>query len=331
MIIFWHINRIAHFALLVFSYFISKWIRKPILPGRPVSLSIEPTTSCNLRCQECPSGLRSFTRPTGMLAFSTFRKLIDQTAPHLVFLNLYFQGEPYLNPQFLDFVRYARKKGIYTSSSTNAHYLSEERARETVASGLNRLIVSVDGTTQEIYEAYRTGGRLDRVLEGTRRLIKWKKKLKSRSPKIVFQFLVVKPNEHQIGELKLLAIDIAVDEVSIKTAQIGDYKNGSALLPENPKYSRYRLQDDGTYAIKNPLKNQCWKMWHSCVVTWDGRAVPCCFDKDARHEMGNIKRSSLNEIWKSSAYHSFRKKLLQSRSSIDICTNCTEGMKIYEK
>jgi MoaA/NifB/PqqE/SkfB family radical SAM enzyme len=157
------------------SYFISKWFKKPVQWGLPVSISFEPTTSCNLRCPECPSGLRAFTRPTGMLQKNFFKETIDQLHKQLLYLVFYFQGEPYLNPEFLDMVKYASSKKIYTATSTNAHYLNDENARRTIESGLDRLIISIDGTTQDVYEQYRVGGKLAKVLEGTKNVVKWKK------------------------------------------------------------------------------------------------------------------------------------------------------------
>src|SRR5215467_2960660 len=260
------------------SYYISKWTKKPRQWGYPVSVSFEPTTSCNLRCPECPSGLRAFTRPTGMLQQDFFKETIDQLSKDLLYLVFYFQGEPYLNPNFLDMVSYASSKGIYTATSTNAHYLNDEHARRTVESGLDRLIISIDGSTQEVYEQYRVGGKLDKVLEGTRNIVKWKKKLKSRTPFIFFQFLVVKPNEHQLDDIKRLAKETGVDEVRFKTAQVYDYKNDpNHLIPENKKFSRYLKKDNGEYEIKNSLQNHCWRLWHAPVITWDGLIVPCCF------------------------------------------------------
>jgi radical SAM protein with 4Fe4S-binding SPASM domain len=245
------------------------------------------------------------------------------------YLTFYFQGEPYINPDFLEMVKYAHSKGIYTSTSTNAHFLNEENARKTVESGLDRLIISIDGTTQETYEAYRKAGKLSNVIQGTKNILKWKKELKSKKPEVIFQFLVVKPNEHQIPELYQLAKELGVDKVKLKTAQIYDFENGNPLIPSIGHYSRYAQQPDGTYKIKNLLKNECWKLWHSCVITWDGIVVPCCFDKDAEHKMGDLKEGSFKEIWSGSAYSAFRKQLLKGRDQIDICTNCTEGCKVW--
>jgi len=322
-------KRVANAANIFSSYHYSRWRGIPTIKGLPISIAFEPTTSCNLRCPECPSGLRSFKRPTGMLDVDLFRDVIDQLASSLNYLTFYFQGEPFLHPQFLEMVKYASGNGIYTATSTNAHFLKDEDAKAAVLSSLDRLIISIDGTTQDTYESYRIGGSLDKVLEGTKSILYWKKKLKSNTPHVVFQFLVVKPNERQIPEVYKLAHELGVDQVVLKTAQIYDFKNGSQLIPDQDRYSRYRKNEEGSYSIKNKLENHCWKMWHSCVITWDGKVVPCCFDKDAQHALGDLTRNSFAEIWNGKSYGEFRSALLRSRSEIEICKNCTEGTKVW--
>ena len=323
------LKKVLNGASILSSYYQSRVTGSPQIKGMPVSISIEPTTSCNLRCPECPSGLRSFTRPTGMLNQNVFQNVIDQLSSTLHYLTFYFQGEPYLNPQFLDMVNYASSKGIYTATSTNAHYLNDEAARKTVESGLDRLIISLDGTTQDTYESYRIGGKLDKVIEGTKNIIHWKKKLRAKTPHVAFQFLVVKHNEHQIPDVYALAKDLEVDQVLLKTAQIYDFENGSDLIPTLDQYSRYRKNGDNTYSVKNKLLNHCWKMWHSCVITWDGKVVPCCFDKDAHFVLGDLSKNTFEEIWYSDKYVEFRRSLLTSRNEIEICKNCTEGTKVW--
>lgn len=318
-------------ASVIASYYAARLTKKPLHAGMPISVSIEPTTSCNLRCPQCPSGLRSFSRPTGMLQPQLFRNTIDQLAPTLTWLTFYFQGEPYLNPHFLEMVEYASGKKIYTSTSTNCHHISPDMAKRTVQSGLDRLIISVDGTDQETYKTYRVGGNLDKVMEGTRNLLEWKKKLKKKTPHIIWQFIVFRHNEHQVQAIKQLAADMQVDECRIKTAQVYDYENGSDLIPLNPGLSRYKedLVLSG-YSIQNKLLSHCWRMWQGCVITWDGSVVPCCFDKDASHSLGQLEQSPFSEIWKSQAYRSFRQSVLRSRKEIDICKNCSEGSKIWD-
>jgi radical SAM protein with 4Fe4S-binding SPASM domain len=321
--------RLWNAAQVTGSYLFSKWTGKSFHWGTPLSISFEPTTSCNLRCPECPSGLRSFTRPTGMLEGEFFKSTIDQLHKRLMYLIFYFQGEPYLNPRFLELVKYASSKGIYTATSTNAHYLNDANARKTVESGLDRLIISIDGVTQEVYQSYRVGGKLEKVIEGARNVIRWKRELKSSTPHVIFQFLVVRPNEHQIEDLKKLAEETGVDEVGLKTAQVYDYEDGNPLIPTIEKYSRYKKGSDGKYRIRNRLLNHCWKLWHSCVITWDGTVVPCCFDKDAEYKMGSLKEQRFKELWKSPVYRKFRASVLKSRGEIEMCRNCTEGTKVW--
>ncbi|MFB6257419.1 MAG: SPASM domain-containing protein [Flavobacteriales bacterium] len=323
------LKRAWNLVKVLSSFYYSKWTRKPVQWGMPISVSMEPTTACNLRCPECPSGLRQFSRNTGMIRTEDHQRWIDELSERTIYLLFYFQGEPFIHPNFLDMVSYAASKGIYTATSTNAHFLHENLAERTIASGLDRLIVSVDGTTQEVYEQYRRNGSLEKALNGIRNLIRKKRENRSGTPHVILQFLVVKPNEHQIEEVARLGKELGVDEVRYKTAQINDPYDSNDLIPSRAKYARYKKGEDGKYRIKYTLKDHCWKLWHSSVITWDGTVVPCCFDKDAEHRLGDLQEKSFEAIWKGPAYTAFRQSVLGSRSSIDICRNCTEGCKVW--
>jgi radical SAM protein with 4Fe4S-binding SPASM domain len=319
-------KRILNMFKVVSSYFISRITQENKHSGFPIAISIEPTTSCNLRCPQCPSGLRQFTRDTGMLDIDLNKKIIDELKQTLTYITYYFQGEPYLNVDFLNMVRYASDNNIYTATSTNAHFLTKEMAQATVKSGLKRLIISLDGTSQETYAAYRVGGKLKKVLEGTKNIVEAKKQA-GYGPHIIWQFIVFGHNEHEIKEIKSLAKEYGVDELGIKTAQVYDFESNLDLVPSNDKYSRYSKK--GKPEIKNKLLNHCWRLWHSCVVTWDGKIAPCCFDKDASHQFGDLREESFSTIWGNNQYNAFRKLVLKSRKNIDICQNCTEGTKIW--
>lgn len=335
------VRRTFNAGKVLAGYYYSKWTKTPHQWGLPISIAIEPTTSCNLRCPECPSGLRSFSRPTGMLDENFFQKTINELHKEIFYLTFYFQGEPYLNPKFLEMVHYASGKNIYTATSTNAHYLDDANARATVESGLDRLIISIDGTTQESYQSYRIGGDLQKVIDGTKNILKWKKALKSSTPHVIFQFVVFRQNEHEVEEVKKLGKEIGVDEVKIKTAQIYDYENGNERIPTKEEFARYTKANDGKYKVKgldvsnqqpatsNQEPSSCWRMWNSCVITWDGKIVPCCFDKDAKHQLGNLQEKTFKEIWFNGSYTKFRSSLLRSRKEIDICKNCSEGTKVW--
>lgn len=323
------VRRAINYLLLTSSFRLSNLLKKPIHWGKPMAVSIEPTTACNLRCPQCPSGLRQFSRPQGNLKLDVNKDILDGLGKQLQYINYYFQGEPFIHPNFLALVKEARSRNIYVVTSTNAHFISPEKAEEIVTSGLSEIIISIDGMTQETYEKYRIEGQLSKVLEGTKNLVEAKKRLKATNPIITFQFLVVRYNEDQIDRLHRLAEEMGVDRVTLKTVQIYDFENGNDLLPTKEEYSRYRKTKSGQFELKNRFKNRCWRMWSSCVFTWDGRIVPCCFDKDAKHQLGQIDQNSVKTIWKSAIYQEFRKKLMQDRQQIDICKNCSEGSKVW--
>ena len=206
--------------LLKTSYLLSRVFKKPIVFGFPFSLSIEPTTACNLACPECPSGLKQFSRPTGKLDLNVHKQMLEQVKSSVFYVNYYFQGEPFLHPQFLDLIREAKLAKMYTSTSTNAHFIDKAKALEIIDSGLDRLIISVDGITQATYEQYRVNGSLSKVLEASAFLVEAKKERRSATPFLIFQFLAVKPNEAEIPAVFTLAKEIGIDEVRIKTAQL---------------------------------------------------------------------------------------------------------------
>lgn len=322
-------RRIVNYGLLNASFLLSKKLKRSIHFGMPSALSIEPTTACNLACPACPSGLKSFSRPTGKLELTQHLNWLKQLAPYVSYVNYYFQGEPFLHPQFLTFIKQAKARRIYTATSTNAHFIDAEKAREIVASGLNRLIISIDGLTQETYSSYRVNGRLSKVITASKHLVAAKRELNSHTPYLIFQFLVVQPNEHEIPLVHELADEIGIDEVRFKTAQLYDFENDAHLIPHDDNYSRYRKLSDGSYQLKSYGGNHCWRMWSSSVITWDGKVVPCCFDKDASHNLGGLTSETFKSIWKGRAYNQFRNQILTDRSAIDICTNCTEGTQVF--
>jgi radical SAM protein with 4Fe4S-binding SPASM domain len=259
-----------------------------------------------------------------MLDSLQYKTMIGLLGDYLTYLHLYFQGEPYLHPQFLELVEAADQKRIFTATSTNAHYLNAENVDKTLNSGLKQLIVSVDGITQEVYEKYRIGGNLQKVTDGIRLLTQTRKERGLKFPRIVLQFLVTGKNEHQIPDLYKWASQLGVDEIQLKTTQIYNFENGSELIPQEEKYSRYQRIGEDKWKLKKNIVNKCWRMWQGTVITWDGKMVPCCFDKDASNVMGKLDENDPKVIWKNSSYQLFRKQLLRDRTEIEMCRNCTE-------
>ncbi len=318
------LKKIWNYSLIRCSYYRGILLGKPVHAGMPVSLSVEPANTCNLRCPECPAGSGTLTRRQGIMDLDAFRNLIGQLKDRLAYLMLYFQGEPMMNPAIFDMIAYARKLRVYTSMSTNGHLLDDENARKLVVSGLDRLIVSVDGADQDTYALYRRGGDLARVKEGLMRVAAWKKEMNSRRPYLIIQFVVFSFNEHQLDDMRKLAREAGAGRLIFKSAQISDLKQNGWMVPRLRKLSRYDRGADGEFRLKHRLKNRCFRMWQGAVVTWDGRLVPCCFDKDAMHALGDTGEEPFRDLWKGNDYDLFRKAILENRPGIAMCRNCSE-------
>jgi radical SAM protein with 4Fe4S-binding SPASM domain len=241
---------------------------------------------------------------------------------------LYFQGEPFLHQGLFEMIRKARQKRVHTMTSTNGHFLDPETAKKVVESGLDRIIISMDGLDQSVYEKYRIDGDLGKVKEGIEALVGWRKTLRSKTPVIIVQFLVFRHNQHQIEDMMRWSKNAGADGVEIKTAMIQDFENGNPFMPDE-QYSRYRKNSNGKFVIASSLKNHCWQCWSKAVITWDGKVLPCCFDADGDFVMGNILQQPFIHIWKGIPYMTFRKRLLRNRKEIPMCCNCTEGVSYY--
>ncbi|MDD3876478.1 MAG: radical SAM/SPASM domain-containing protein [Bacteroidales bacterium] len=317
------IARLSNYLKLVLSYFVSVIFRKNLLRGLPFSLSLEPTSYCNLNCPHCPTGNGSLKRDQGSLSMEHFKKVIDENENNLMYLILYFQGEPFLNHDIHKMISYARSKNIYVLTSTNAHHINPEMAKALVESGLNKIIISLDGMTDESYSAYRINGHLEKVKASLENLLQARKTANSSIPFIEVQFLVLKTNEHEIEKVSNYCKELNVDKLSLKSAQIYDFENDTRFIPKNKKFSRYIYVDKKIQKARKS-QNRCFKMWTSAAVTWDGILAPCCFDKDATFNMGNVFVSEFKHVWESEKYQVLRTQLLKKRSSIDMCNNCSE-------
>lgn len=312
---------------IISSFTISRIIRKPVVWGMPVSYSIEPTNHCNLKCPECPSGLGTLTRPLGLLKADDFKNWIDQIKETGFYIQLFFQGEPFINKNLPQMIKYAQDNNIYVSISTNGHFVNEGNVDTVLDYAPDKLIFSVDGLDEESYRNYRVGGTFKQADDGLRLLINKRNQRKQKRPFVEFQFIVMKQNEHQLDDVISYGKDVGVDKVVFKTMQISSYENALRFLPSNKKYRRYILEN-GNFRIKEKLKDHCFALWRTSVITWDGRVVPCCFDKDAGFTLGLLNGKSFSDIWKSEEYYNFRKGVLTNRKGLKMCTNCTEGLKI---
>ena len=293
----------------------------PDIAGMPPAVSMEITNHCNLHCPQCASGSEMMTRPRGFMELTLFTKVLNELKPYLYYVCLNFQGEPMLHRGFFSFLAAAQE--MRTIVSTNGHFLTAENAEKLVAGDLWKLIVSLDGTDQETYSRYRVGGDFEKVIEGIRLVGEARKKAASEM-KVEIQFLVNRYNEHQITGARKLAEKAGV-KLSLKSMQILNNKNDENWLPSTEKFRRYSV-DGSTYKVKSSLPDRCSRMYLNPVVTWDGKVVPCCFDKDGEYVMGDLTSDTFMNIWNGDKYAEFRKRVLTDRKSISICRNCTSGL-----
>jgi len=265
-------------------------------------------------------------RANGKMSLETFQIILEQIGDDIFFLLLYHQGEPFINRHFLEFVRLAKQKNIYCTTSTNAHYFTDAIILETIASGLDSMIVSLDGVTQKTYEQYRVNGNMEKVISSLQRFMELKREQKSKTPLIALQFLVMKQNEHELPEIKKLAKEIGVDRLLVKNIEVRSADEAKTWLPFSDKFRRYDF--DGVHLeVKKNHKQSCPRPWLSTLINWDGSIVPCCFDKNGAFEMGKIGNgdATFEEIWQNSDFTGFRDRLSRDRKQIEMCRNCNQG------
>ena len=313
-------DRIEQRAVLAFRYFSWKKLfnvlrieaqlrfgRRKVW-GSPFEWEIDTTNICQLKCPLCHTGLGTIHRDKGTMHFDTYTKTIDQIKDYCVWLSLYSWGEPFLNRRIHEFVAYAHQNRIATIMSTNLNKpLTEEMAENIIKSGLDVMIVSLDGVTQEVYEKYRVGGILQRVLDNVNLLVEKKRELGYSTPYIEWQFIVMRQNEHEMGEAKQLAADMGVDSIIFKNVDfphgMDDDEEAERWLPkDNPEYLREQTfskpyREDG---------QRCWRLWRSAVVNWDGGLAPCCYLTDKSEDFGDVTSNSIAEIWNSENYSTAR-------------------------
>lgn len=321
-------KRLWNAAQILAALLVSMLRKRPVVWGVPPVLTIEPTNICNLRCPLCVTGNGTMERAYGRMEFATFARLIDEVGDRVLYLVFFNQGEPYLHRGLHEFVAYAKRRGIYVTTSSNAHYFDDATAEATVRSGMDSLVLSVDGAEQETYAHYRVGGSLAKVQSGIRALVAAKQRLRSKTPYLYMQFLVMQHNEHEIPAMQRMARELGVDRLLIKTTQVETLEEAQAWLPREDKYRRYHVAEN-EFTVKRG-KGVCARPWLTTMVNWDGGVVPCCFDKNAHHLTGELRaEKNFAAIWRSETYTGFREKMLNGRNDLDLCKNCNQGLGLF--
>ncbi|MBN2365484.1 MAG: radical SAM protein, partial [Calditrichaeota bacterium] len=205
----WSWKKFSNAVSMLSSYFLSRLSRRYFVWGKPYTFIIEPSALCNLRCPQCPVGLKTLSRPQNNMTYEDYREIIDQIAGYTWVLLLYFQGESFINPAIIDMINYAYEKGIFTVISSNGNRLANpEFARQLAKSKLGRLILSVDGASEETYKIYRQAGYFRRVIKGIQQLVEERRNLAKGFPRIDIQFIVMRHNEHEMRDIKKLGKEL---------------------------------------------------------------------------------------------------------------------------
>ena len=276
--------------------------------GSAFEWEIDTTNICQLKCPLCHTGLGTVNRDKGIMHFDTYTKTIDQIKDYCVWLSLYSWGEPFLNRRIHEFVAYAHQNRIATIMSTNLNKpLTPEMAENIITSGLDVMIISLDGVTQEVYEKYRVGGRLDRVLDNVKLLVAKKRELGYATPYLEWQFIVMRQNEQEMQAAEQLSAEMGVNAVVFKKV---DFPHGMKDLEEAQRWLPQEhpdlLREEPFHKPYEEEGKRCWRLWRSAVVNWDGGLAPCCYLTDKSEDFGDVTTNTVKEIWNNPVYNAAR-------------------------
>lgn len=297
----------------------------------PVELMIEPVNACNLACPTCPTGQGALNRPPRAMTLAEFKKIVDGLggAPCRFFLWNY--GEPLLNRDLPAMIRCAAAAGISCRVSTNGELLvSPELCSELLASGLEHLIVCLDGADAETHARFRRGSHYAGVLAGLRSLAAARRAAGGHGPVLELQFLVMRHNAGQRPRMRALARELGADIYSEKAVGIDcnspEFQRLAAeLVPEDTDLGVFSRGSDGAYALKGEIRNGCRRLVSSAVINSDGSVVPCCYDLRSEHVMGNVFEQGLAAIWAGEKYEALRRQVAADKGAVPMCRGCLEG------
>ena len=311
------INALRCYASYALNRLGSALFRTPYtIHHTPLFVSVEPSAVCQLRCPACPVGLAFGNKCAEVyMSMDLWERVLSQIKDSAWVVQFYFQGEPLLNKDLPLMIREAHDAGLYTIVSTNAQAMTPELANALVAAGLDRIIISMDGLTQETYAAYRVGGSLDQC----KAAIRWLQKAKSAGLTIELQVLRLRSNEHEWRAFRKEYKALGADRLVFKTAQLYDYRHGHPLMPTEPRYCRYEQHADGLW-YRKPLGKGCFRVWSGVVIAANGDVLPCCYDKDHAHAYGNLRTASLRDLFSGPAARTFRTQALLQNP--EICKEC---------
>jgi MoaA/NifB/PqqE/SkfB family radical SAM enzyme len=278
-------------------------LRRTRVRSRPIVVKVEPTNVCNFRCPGCRTGSREDTSPRGRVALDDFRTIVDRTAKHALKLILYMWGEPLIHPDIVAMIRYAAAKNLCVQISSNLNVFRPGDAEALVDSGLEHLIVAMDGVSQEVYETYRVGGRVQTVVDNVRAVLQARQQRRRRSPRVELQYIAFPHNRHEIPQMRELAAGLGVDVLTI-------IDSAADPRPSTPP-------GDGPAA----RGDSCNMLWMMGCFNWDGSFSPCCDSVD--DSFGNILQSDLATLWNSDKMRKSRSLFTRNPRADGPATKCS--------
>lgn len=301
--------------------------------GLPPHINIEPTGSCNYQCIKCEK-FSDVYRDDGMvfkdrnMPFEHYCRIIDDIGDTLLTLRLWNYGEPLMNKDIFKMVKYAKKKNIIVAISSNLSLLTEENTEELVRSGLDYLVVSFDGASKETYSLCHGKDYFNKVVKNIKSLIEAKKKLKSLTPLVELQFIVMKENEKEIDKVRILAAELGVDKISclrFHTHQINSNKFKGIKLEECYSSTLKEFIHNKNEIIHLSFFNIPWELplirYSGLVLPWDG-------DLGQEWKMGNLFQNNrylnFKSIWNNNKYCNFRRKVAENINGVNIRFNYSQ-------
>jgi radical SAM protein with 4Fe4S-binding SPASM domain len=304
---------------------ISQIIGSRKIYGQPVSITIEPTNICNLRCPVCETGANILDRKPQMMTYEEFIKIIDKVGPGANHVMFYYMGEPFLNKEAYRMIRYARDMGLYVMTCTNGDVVDPERLYE---SGINRVSFQIGGVEQTTHSIYRVNSNLNRVLDNVSKYLETIR-LRGKKPRehlVELGLIVMRQNEGEIEKFFKMAKDLGVDQTNLISPCVRTFEQGEDFLPQSDAYwiyERERFEQEKRLVPNRAYpKNSCPWLCYSITIQVDGNVVPCCRDAHGKFIMGNLMKQSLEEVWNGPKLTKFRDEVFRNQKGVELCRLC---------
>lgn len=327
-------KRIVNGAVSIYNY----KNKKLKISNKPLSIFIEPTNICNLKCPSCPTGNGTSNLKKGYMDFKLYKKIIDELGKDLMELFLWNYGESTLNPHIIDMIKYAKKYNLYIQLDTNGTLLNDETfCKKIIDSRLDRITISLDCSNKKSYKTFRGGDYFETIRKGIKKLSDLKKKKKSKFPLIEVQAILMKQNENEIKDITHLSKKLGANELTLRYFILRQYDK--RLLTElfdkyNPKkedYSLYYLKDNKV-CYKRPINTSCFILYTTSCILWNGDVVPCCYDGYSNELLGNVKDKGFMNVWNSPKYLDLRKRVISNKKGVPLCMECNSREEwVYKK